>query len=432
MTGHPRQSSGQAIVVFAITLTVIVLLVGLAVDGGYALVQRRSSQNTADFDALAGARIVAVWIAGNANDGNDANVKAAIIASNNQNGGSSLAFGQSGPAYMSSDGTIVGRVGQGWIPAATVGVRVVANRSWAPYFLRFAGINSWSATAAATARGGWAASGPAGAVFPIGIAEAFFNGRDPCSGQVSADVHDPCYPQHLTPGNLNVPGGFGWLKFGCDGYGLGQDPPASDGGCANSKPFLQTEIGPPGNSFGCCTQVGLPGSQDFIGSLPGNKASADCSYWIDFGRDASGRCLGLRRGRRVERLLPHRRLHRLPDHRLQRWQGHRRCLASAVLHRADDSRAWICRRRARRPADSVTARVIGLEDRRGTKRSRPTRTNVAFPARRGPPILGAAEQHGSQAPNARQCNPIRARMRPVIPHHPAAWAADLLEPAECP
>jgi hypothetical protein len=84
----------------------------------------------------------------------------------------------------------------------------------------------------------------------------------------------------LTPGDLNVPGGFGWLKFGCEGYGLGQVAPANDGGCQTNKPFLQTEIGPPGRSYGCCTQTGLPGSADKIGSLPGNKASADCSYYI--------------------------------------------------------------------------------------------------------------------------------------------------------
>jgi hypothetical protein len=43
---------------------------------------------------------------------------------------------------------------------------------------------------------------------------------------------------------------------------------------------LQEEIGPPSNSFGCCTQVGVSGP-DRIGSLPGNKVSADCSYYID-------------------------------------------------------------------------------------------------------------------------------------------------------
>ena len=52
-------------------------------------------------------------------------------------------------------------------------------------------------------------------------------------------------------------------------------------GCDNSKPFLQSEIGPPPNSYGCCTAVshGAP-PLDRIGSLPGNKASADCTYYI--------------------------------------------------------------------------------------------------------------------------------------------------------
>ena len=118
-------------------------------------------------------------------------------------------------------------------------------------------------------------------MFPVGISLAFFQTYPFCSGPISSNPADPCYPQHLTPGNLNVPGGFGWLKFGCDGYGLGQVPPANAGGCSNSKPFLQDEIGPPGKSYGCCTVTGLPGSLDRIGSLPGNKASADCSYYID-------------------------------------------------------------------------------------------------------------------------------------------------------
>jgi len=110
------------------------------------------------------------------------------------------------------------------------------------------------------------------------VSLSFFQTYPFCSGPVSTNPSDPCYPVQLTPGNLNVPGGFGWLKFGCDGYGLGQDGPPD---CDNSKPFLQSEIGPPSNSYGCCTAVGLPGSLDRIGSLPGNKVSADCSYWID-------------------------------------------------------------------------------------------------------------------------------------------------------
>lgn len=54
-----------------------------------------------------------------------------------------------------------------------------------------------------------------------------------------------------------------------------------DGGCSPDKPFLQSQIGPPANSHGCCTAVGQPGSVDLIGSLPGNKVSADLSFYID-------------------------------------------------------------------------------------------------------------------------------------------------------
>lgn len=278
-----RRERGQMLVLFAAGLALLCVGVGLVVDGGYALAQRRESQNAADFAALAGARIVAERIGGNAVDGTDANVQAAITTTLSVNGGAAAAFGApDGPVYIDASGAATGYVGSGTIPATAVGVTVPATRSWSPFFLRAIGISQWSASARATARGGFAA-GPPGPVFPAGIAQAFFNGRTPCSGPATANTGSTgvCDPQRFSNGSLNVPGGFGWLKFGCDGYGLGQVAPANAGGCSNSKPFLQTEIGPPGNAFGCCTQVGLPGSPDFIGSLPGNKASADCSYYID-------------------------------------------------------------------------------------------------------------------------------------------------------
>ena len=75
----------------------------------------------------------------------------------------------------------------------------------------------------------------------------------------------------------------------------------------------RTRSARPATSYGCCTQVGLAGSADQIGSLPGNKDSADCSYWID-NKATVVPCLGLCRWHRLERLVPHRRLCRLPDH----------------------------------------------------------------------------------------------------------------------
>jgi len=289
---HPerRQSRGQMIVLFALTLSLILFVVGLVIDGGYGLAQRRAAQNASDFAAMGGARIVAEYIDETVrgvahSNGTDANVKSAIDNEVALNQGAPIDWSSSNaarPQYVDASGVLLGFVGDGSIPTTAVGVRVGTDRSWKPFFLGVFGIGQWSTQAQATAKGGYSESGPPpGTLFPAGISTAFFQTYPFCSGPISTDPNDACYPQHLTPGNLNVPGGFGWLKFGCDGYGLGQVPPANAGGCGNDKPFLQSEIGPPSNSYGCCTQVGLPGSLDQVGSLPGNKVSADCSYYID-------------------------------------------------------------------------------------------------------------------------------------------------------
>ena len=275
--------SGQMVVLFALVLSVVILGVGLVIDGGNALVQRRASQNASDFAALAGARVIASFIDGDTNNGSDTNVRLAISNALAANAAKPVTFGApSGPRYIDGNGNLLGYVASGAIPPTAVGVQVASERSWAPYFLGIIGVNQWTATTIATAKGGYSLAGPPpGSLFPVGISLAFFQTYPFCSGPVSANPADACYPQQLTPGNLNVPGGFGWLKFGCDGYGMGQEPPANAGGCGNDRPFLDSEIGPPANSYGCCTAVGQPGSLDRIGSLPGNKVSADCSYWID-------------------------------------------------------------------------------------------------------------------------------------------------------
>ena len=50
---------GQMIVLFALVLSLIVFAVGLVIDGGTGLAQRRAAQNASDFASMAGARIVA-------------------------------------------------------------------------------------------------------------------------------------------------------------------------------------------------------------------------------------------------------------------------------------------------------------------------------------------------------------------------------------
>jgi hypothetical protein len=279
ITPEPR---GQVIVLFGLVLFLIVFAAGLVVDGGMGLAQRREAQNASDFAALAGARIIAQRMGGDTVNGTDANVQAAMTNAVIANDGAALTFGApDGPRYIADDGSLLGYVGSG-LPTNAIGVTVETRRTWQPFFAQMFGIDEWETGASATARGGFYSGGPPpGSLFPAGIALSFFQTYPFCTGPISTDPTDPCYPQKLTPGNLNVPGGFGWLKFGCDGYGLGQEPPANAGGCQNNIPFLNVEIGPPSNSFGCCEQVGQPGSLDQIGSLPGNKVSADCDYYID-------------------------------------------------------------------------------------------------------------------------------------------------------
>lgn len=283
LPGRESRSRGQIIVLFAGALTLIIAAVGLVVDAGNALAQRRMSQNASDFAAMSGARIVAEFVGGDTINGTDANVQQAITIALARNAVGSVAFGApSGPRYINDAGNLLAFVGGGSIPGNAAGVTLSSSKSFQTYFLGLFGMGTWTASSEATAKGGFAAGGPPpGTLFPAGISLQFFQTYPFCAGPVSSDPSNSCYPQRLTPGNLNVPGGFGWLKFGCDGYGLGQDPPANEGGCREDTPFLQGQIGPPGKTYGCCTAVGLAGSLDRIGSLPGNVVSADCSYYID-------------------------------------------------------------------------------------------------------------------------------------------------------
>jgi len=127
--------SGQIVVMFAIVLAVVVLSIGLVIDGGYALVQRRASQNASDFAAIAGARIIAENIVGNTTDGTDANVQAAITNTVAVNGGRPISYGApSGPRYVDANGGLLGYVGSGAIPATAVGVHVQSDRAGDPEY----------------------------------------------------------------------------------------------------------------------------------------------------------------------------------------------------------------------------------------------------------------------------------------------------------
>jgi hypothetical protein len=290
---HYRSTRGQTLVLFALSLVGILLVSGLVIDGGYALSQRRQAQNAADFASLAGTRVVGAKLTGDAT-ATDANALAAVEAALAANGARvSDATGKLYAArYVNQAGALVPAgdpahqaVGSGSIPAGAQGVVVDASRAWSPYFLGIAGMTNWSA--GATAVSITPALNVGNGTVPFGMSLATLAVHPVCPAGSTAES---CGTFHLTDGSHNIPGGFAWFKFGCytrtgsDGkhYGLGQVLPAANGGCANSKPFLDTEWGAlpttPGNTFGCCTSVTAStaaGFGNYIGSLPGNKASVN-------------------------------------------------------------------------------------------------------------------------------------------------------------
>ncbi|MHB8959783.1 MAG: pilus assembly protein TadG-related protein [Candidatus Limnocylindrales bacterium] len=258
------------VVLFALSLVAMLLVAGLVIDGGYAYAKNRATQNAADFAAMAGTRIIGEQLTGNTANGTAANVTAAIQAALTDN-----EVQLENATYINEAGISLGSVvGAGTIPSGANGVIVNAKATWRPFFLGIIGVNSWSAGSTATATTPGSSTG--GGVLPVGLSEATYDGLVPCP----VDQLNTCVQQHLTSGALNIPGGFGWLKFGatgkCAGFGLGM---STTDGCDTSQPFLQREVGPPPNSYGCCGPVGQPGSLDFIGSLTGNKP-ADLSYYI--------------------------------------------------------------------------------------------------------------------------------------------------------
>ena len=296
--------TGQAIAIMVLSMGVVVMAAGIAVDGGYALVQRRTAQNAADFSALAAARIVAVWIADNTNDGTDANVKSRSCRAPSTSAADGPHLGANGsPVY----------VGDRWFRLVGSGTDPVLLRRHAgdhrpqlgallPEVRRH---HAWSASATATARGGCCAQriGRAQCSRPA-LRKRFFNHRRACSAAAFRARRQRCLlPAHLTP----EPQRARRLRLAevrlRAGMASARRPPANTGGC-------QTDRLPPASDrttrqipTAAAHRSASPRLSHDFGSAacPGNKASATAPTG-SHGRDAARRRCGTTRGDRLERL----------------------------------------------------------------------------------------------------------------------------------
>ncbi|MBX6343050.1 MAG: hypothetical protein IRY97_11370, partial [Thermomicrobiaceae bacterium] len=123
--------SGQVLVMFALMLTVLIGIVGLAVDAGNLLAQRRAEQNAADAAALAGARMLMV----NA----PSQVRAEALSYVTRNG------------YATGEATVTCN-GAATCASGHDQVTVQITHPGSTFFLGVLGIDSWTLTSTATAR----------------------------------------------------------------------------------------------------------------------------------------------------------------------------------------------------------------------------------------------------------------------------------------
>ncbi len=167
MAWQRRGEEGQALVVFVLFLFVLMGIVALVVDGGYAYAQRRRMQYAADAAALAGVRLQAMHAP-------DVVIDHEIARFARENGADTYS----------------------WTRVNNRTLRVRVSHRFPTFFAAVVGLNHMTATAVSEA----SASGvrAIGHLLPIAVREFPFEfGR----------VYTLWAPHHHTPGN------FGWLDW---------------------------------------------------------------------------------------------------------------------------------------------------------------------------------------------------------------------------
>jgi Flp pilus assembly protein TadG len=202
------RAQGQILPLFAGALLVLILVVGLVIDGGNVFLQQRDSQNGADIGAMAGTkRLADYYVKGTAYTVAD-NVFTAITTRMTENNCPGTPSNCTWTAKYVGPRTGAGFMDLGPVTAGdtapptvsgqkALGVRVDVHRTPQTYLLGIIGQSAWNVNTSATALAGKPTGAPAGQLLPIGLTELPTQ-----EGAVYA----------LTSGS-NGPGNFGWVSW---------------------------------------------------------------------------------------------------------------------------------------------------------------------------------------------------------------------------
>ena len=199
---------GQALAIYAGGMVAFLLVLGLAIDGGNAFLQRRDSQNVSDLASMAGTNAIVNFYV---KDGGTP-AKAAIdgpkvfTAITNSVAANGCQASGARPCSWTAEyvnGTLVplGSVTTGGaIPSGAQGVVVNATSTPSTYFLGVVGQSTWNVGTTATAMSSSGTkSAEGGQLLPIGV--------DPPNKNFTIGTI-----YNITDG-ANGPGNFGWLSW---------------------------------------------------------------------------------------------------------------------------------------------------------------------------------------------------------------------------
>jgi hypothetical protein len=203
--GTRANERGQILVIVAGGAITLLLLMGLVLDGGVAIFNRRDAQNTSDVMALAGTKFVAnvhqnkastpvsTW---------DALSRSAVANDCKPTGGVPCTW-KAWFVVKSASGPIDSPTSQitsaSPVPADALGVRVEVNRRPGTFVIGLAGMHSWDVNTQATAIAEVPNNVPAGSLLPIALKET-------AAAYQAGQVVD------LTDGQ-DAPGGCGYITW---------------------------------------------------------------------------------------------------------------------------------------------------------------------------------------------------------------------------
>jgi hypothetical protein len=227
MTGRDQSARGQILVIVALGMVVLVAMVGLVIDGGYAWGQQRETQNGADSAAKAGTAVIQQMLTGATVSGSD-------VACATEDAASANKVVLESAEYTTFDGTptgvMVGACGSGGaIPTDAQGVLASTSQDFDPFLMHILGFGQITVNADATA-----VVGRVEAVCPAfdgcGVLPVTFpRTLDTCDGtsrrvvgedewelqnEENGDVLDAANLA-IMPLCKKAPGAVGWLDFGC-------------------------------------------------------------------------------------------------------------------------------------------------------------------------------------------------------------------------